>query len=78
MKSKRNKYLIFATAIVGCGLCCLPFLFPVAIASLGISIGAFTADQIICGSIFLLIAITLAVIYLKRRAKKSCELPHDV
>ena len=74
MKTNKSVYLIIA-GLIGCGICCLPLLLPIAAGIAGISVFSFSSDEIICGAIFLFLALILVGIYLTKRKKNVCDLP---
>lgn len=75
MKKNTSLFALATTAIIGCGLCCLPFLIPLIAGTASISIFNLSQDEILCGSIFLGLTLILSILYLKRKNKNVCELP---
>jgi len=73
MKTSKSGKLIFA-GLIGCGICCLPLLLPLAAGFMGISILGFSLSSILCGVFFLFLALAFFGVYLKKR-KKSCVAP---
>lgn len=75
MKTNKSKKLIVA-GIIGCGICCLPLILPLAAGLMGVSILGFTLTGILCG-IFLVLTMALAgTYYLKRKnsgVTSTCE-----
>jgi len=65
---------LVVAGIVGCGLCCLPFLFPLAAGVMGISVFGFALTHILCGVFFLFLALALYGTYLAMK-KKVCVGP---
>ena len=66
---KSAKLTIFG--LIGCGICCLPLLLPLATGLFGVSILGFALSSLLCGAIFFFLAIALIGMYLKKR-KTAC------
>jgi len=75
MKKNTSIFAVATTAIIGCGLCCLPFLLPLIAGTASISIFNLSQDEILCGSIFLGLTLILSILYMKRKKKSVCEIP---
>lgn len=60
--------------IIGCGICCMPLLLPIAAGISGFSIFSFLSADYFWAIILLLLAITLVGIY-RMKKKKVCDLP---
>lgn len=73
MKTTISKRIVIAS-IIGCGLCCLPLLLPIAAGITGISVFSFSIDAIICGAILLSLAVFILLIYFNNRNRKACKL----
>lgn len=74
MKLGNTKYLVVA-GIVGCGICCLPFLLPLAAGLIGGATISFSNDALAYGAILVVLAASLLGIYFSRRKKKVCDVP---
>ena len=75
---KKNKPVKLAIAgLIGCGLCCLPLLLPLATGLMGMSILGFSLNSALCAAIFLILAAALYGLYRTKRKKvcvaHSCE-----
>lgn len=70
MTTNRPRRWITA-AVIGCGLCCLPFLLPAAGGVLGLSLLGFSTGALLCGMAMLLIAIAVFWFYRVKR-KQTC------
>ena len=77
MKTNNSIFALATAAIIGCGLCCLPFLLPLIAGTASISIFNLSQDEILCGSIFFGLTLILSILYLKRKKKSVCEIPTD-
>lgn len=73
MKTNKSAKLIIA-GLIGCGICCLPLLLPIAAGMTGASILGFTFGQIVCGVLFLVVGIMLLGLY-RSKKKNSCSIP---
>jgi hypothetical protein len=76
MKPTISKKVIIAS-VVGCGLCCLPFILPIAAGIAGFSIFSFSIGEIICGTILVALAAFLLRIYIIKRKNNMCEMPNN-
>ena len=76
MKKKKHINLI-TIGFLGCGICCLPLLLPIAAGITGVSIFSFSLGSFLCGVSLLLLAIILVGIYRFKQKKSSCDLRDD-
>ncbi len=77
-KSAKALTVTLFTFIVGCGLCCLPFIWPLVAGLLGLSALSFASSELACmGLIAGSVALVLALWKLKqlREKKNVCRLP---
>jgi len=66
MKTRKSvKFTIFG--LIGCGICCLPLLLPVATGLIGASVFGFSLGQFLCGMIFLIVGIVLFGLYIYKK-----------
>lgn len=75
MNTKKSVKLTMA-GLIGCGICCLPLLLPLATGFLGVSIIGFSLSSILCGAIFLFLALALYGTYLTKK-KTVCGVHND-
>jgi membrane protein YqaA with SNARE-associated domain len=73
MKTSKFRKLIVA-GLIGCAICCLPLLLPLAAGFMGISILGFSVGSVLCGVLFIFLALALFGVYLTKR-KKVCVAP---
>lgn len=74
MKKLASFFPLTVAAIVGCGLCCLPFLIPLIATTTGVSILSISNNEILCGSILLVATMLGAGLWFKKK-KNACDLP---
>ncbi len=70
MKTNKSRKLV-VTGLIGCGICCLALLFPLATAFTGASILGYKFSSVLCGAFFLFVALALYGTYLTKR-KNVC------
>lgn len=76
MKTLKSVKLTIA-GLIGCGICCLSLLLPLATGFLSISIVGFTLSSILCGVLFLFLAIAIYGIYLTKTNTVSSSHSND-
>lgn len=76
MKPTISKNVIIAS-IVGCGLCCLPFLLPIAAGITSISAFSFSIGAILCSAIFFALAVFILRVYSNKRKNSVCKIPNN-
>jgi len=75
MKTKKPIYLVIA-GLIGCAICAVPLLLPIAAGVFGVSILGFSLSHVLCGVLLLGLAIALfGVIIAKRKSVNAspCE-----
>ncbi len=70
IKNRKSLHLMIA-GIGTCGICCLPFLLPIAAGVFGVSIVSFSVTKVLCAVILLFVSIMLIVVYRHKTKNKS-------
>ncbi len=75
MNPIRRRFAALTALVVGCGLCCLPFLAPL-FGGLGFaSLGFALSEEVWCAIGLAVLALIVAVVWYRRHAKDRCEVP---
>ena len=77
MKTNTSIFALAATTIIGCGFCCLPFLLPLIAGTASISIFNLSRDETLCGAMFVALTLLLAIFYVRKKRKNTCEVSTD-
>ena len=76
MNTKKSTKLMIA-GLIGCGICFLPLLLPLATGLLGASFLGFTLSSILFVVISLFLAAALYGMYLSKKKTECCVQPDD-
>lgn len=62
-------------AVIGCGLCCLPFLGPLMAGTALAALWATHAGEMACLAVLAAVLAIFVAVHLRKRKRTSCELP---